>query len=117
MRLTLRSATAISFVVCAIPSSCTNAAPVDRCQNARAHDKSMGTEITDPRVTNALTAVVETSGFRHPVVVCEIYMPYLNATVGRLGKHYYVGLTKSVLEEFTDAELHAVLGMKWRTLC
>jgi predicted Zn-dependent protease len=107
MRLILRSATAINLVVWLIPSSCTNAAPADRCQNARAHEKSMGTEITDARVTNALTAVVETSGFRHPVVVCEISMPYLNATVGRLGRHYYVGLTKMVLEEFTDA---AVLG-------
>lgn len=110
MRLMLCAATAIGFVVCVIPSSRTNSAPADRCQNARAHDKSMGAEITDPRVTNALTAVVETSGFRHPVVVCEISMPYLNATVGRLGRHYYVGLTKMVLEEFTDAELRAVLG-------
>ncbi len=110
MKLTLYLATAIAFVVCVIPGYWSNAAPADRCQNARAHDKSMGTEITDPRVTNALTAVVETSGFRHPVVVCEISMPYLNATVGRLGTQYYVGLTKLALEEFTDAELHAVLG-------
>lgn len=110
MRLTLCSATAIGFVVCAIPSYWTNAAPADRCQNARAYDKSMGTEITDPRVTNALAAVVRTSGFRHPVVVCEISVPYLNATVGRLGRRYYVGLTKLALEEFTDAELQAVLG-------
>jgi Zn-dependent protease with chaperone function len=44
------------------------------------------------------------------VVVCEISMTYLNATVGHLGRHYYVGLTKMVLEEFNDAELRAVLG-------
>ncbi len=109
-RLMLCSAAAIGFVVCAIPSFRANAAPADHCQNARAHDKRMGTEITDPRVTNALTAVVEASGFRHPVVVCEISMPYLNATVGRLGGFYYVGITKLVLEDFTDAELQAVLG-------
>jgi Zn-dependent protease with chaperone function len=70
----------------------------------------MGTEIVDPRVTNALTAVVKTSGFNHPVVVCEISMPYLNATVQRLGRRYSIGLTKLALEEFTDAELQAVLG-------
>ncbi len=110
IRLMLCSATAIGFVACAIPGYRTVAAPADRCQYARAHDKSMGTEITDPRVTNALTAVIATSGFRQPVVVCEISMPYLNATVGRLGKYYYVGLTKLVLEEFTDVELRAVLG-------
>jgi len=102
--------TGIGFLVGVFPSFCTNAAPADQCQNARTHDKNMGTEITDSRVTNALTTVVETSGFRRPVVVCEISMPYLNATVGRLGRHYYVGLTKSVLAEFTDAELQAVLG-------
>jgi Zn-dependent protease with chaperone function len=70
----------------------------------------MGAEITDPRVRNALTAVIATSGFRKSVVVCEISMPYLNATVGRLGKQYYVGLTKLAVEEFTDVELRAVLG-------
>lgn len=110
MRLMLCAATAIGFLVCVIPSSYTNSAPADRCQNARAHDKSMRAEITNPRVTNALAAVVETSRFRHPVVVCEISMTYLNATVGHLGRHYYVGLTKMVLEEFNDAELRAVLG-------
>jgi len=109
-KLMLCSATAIGFVVCAFLTSSINAAPVDRCQNARAHDKNMGTEITDPRVITALTVVVATSGFRHPVVVCEISMPYLNATVGRLGKQYYMGLTKLVLEEFSDVELRAVLG-------
>ena len=110
MRLTLCSAAAIGFALCAIPSFCANAAPADPCQKARAHDKRVGTEITDPRVTNALTAVVEASGFQHDVVVCEISMPYLNATVGRLGSYYYVGVTRLVLEDFTDAELHAVLG-------
>jgi Zn-dependent protease with chaperone function len=110
MRLMLCSATAIGFVVCAFPSSCTNAAPADRCQSARAHEKHVGTEITDPRVMNALSAAVEASGFQHDVIICEIYMPNLNATVGRLGKYYYIGVTKSVLEEFTDAEFQAVLG-------
>lgn len=110
MRLKLVSVTAIGFVLCFIVSFCAYAAPADHCQYARARDKHAGTEITDPRVTNALTAVVEASGFRHYVVVCEISMPTLNATVGRLGKYYYIGLTRSVLEDFTDAELKAVLG-------
>ena len=110
MRLTLCPVIAIGFMLCAIPSLCVNAAPVDHCQSARAHDKRVGTEITDPRVTNALSAAVEASRFQHNVVVCEISMPHLNATVGRLGRYYYVGLTRSVLEVFTDAELQAVLG-------
>lgn len=110
MRLTLCSAAAIGFALCAIPSFWANAASADHCQKARAHDKRVGDEITNPRMTNALTAVVEASGFRHHVVVCEISMPYLNATVGRLGSYYYVGVTRLLLEDFTDAELHAVLG-------
>jgi len=110
MRSTLCPAAAIGFALSAMLSFCADAAPADRCQKARAHDKRMGTEITDPRVTNAMTAVIEASGFRHHVVVCEISMPYINATVERLGTYYYVGVTRLLLEDFTDSELHAVLG-------
>jgi Zn-dependent protease with chaperone function len=110
MRRMLCLAIAIGIALCAIPSLGVRAVSVDHCQYARAHDKRVGTEITDPRVTGLLSAVVDASGFRHDVIVCEIFMPRLNATVGRLGKHYYIGLTKSVLKDFTDAELQAVLG-------
>lgn len=110
MRLTLRLLIATVFVLCAVLCLCVNAAPADRCQSARAHDKHVGTEITNPRVTNALSAAVEASGFQHDVIICEIYMPNLNATVGSSGKYYYIGITRSVLEEFTDAEFQAVLG-------
>lgn len=110
MRHMLCSATMIGFVLCALPGVGARAAPADHCQYPRAHDKRVGTEITDPRVTNALAAVVAASGLRRDVVICEISMPNLNATVGRLGRHYYVGVTRSVLEDFTDAELQAVFG-------
>lgn len=110
MRLMLCLAATIGFLLCAIPSFCANAAAADQCQKARAHDRRVGGEIADPRVTNALTAVVEASGFRHHVVVCEISTPYLNATVEFFGTYYYIGITRSLLEDFTDAELQAVLG-------
>jgi Zn-dependent protease with chaperone function len=110
MKLTLCVAAAITFALCAIPSFCANAAPADECQKARAHDSRVGSEIADPRVINALTAVVEASGFRRHVVVCEIATPHLNATVEFLGRYYYIGVTRSLLEDFTDAELQAVLG-------
>lgn len=110
MRLTVCSAAAIGFALCTNTSFYANAVLADHCQKARAHDNRVGTEITNPRVTNALAAVVEASGFRHHVVVCELSMPYVNATVGRAGSYYYVGITRLLLEDFTDAELHAVLG-------
>lgn len=73
-------------------------------------DKRIGAEIADPRVTNTLATVVGASGFRHHVVICEISMPSLNATVGHSGNYFYVGVTRALLEDFTDAELQAVLG-------
>jgi Zn-dependent protease with chaperone function len=100
----------IGFVLCALPGAGARGAPADHCQYARAHGKHVGAEITDTRVISALAAVLEASGFRRDVVVCEISMPRLNATVGRLGGSYYVGITKPVLENFNDAELRAVLG-------
>src|SRR3974377_1998053 len=57
---------AAAFALCAIPSVCANAAGTDACQEARARDKRLGAEVTDPRVLEALTAVVEVSGFRRP---------------------------------------------------
>jgi predicted Zn-dependent protease len=110
MKLMLCSAAATVFALCAIPIVCAHAAAADPCREARARDKRVGTEITDPRVTNAMMDVVEASGFRHRVVVCEISMPYANATVGNLGSHYYIGVTRALLDDFTDAELRAVLG-------
>ena len=110
MRLMLCTVAAIIFALWAIPGVCAQAAPADPCQKARARDKRVGTEFNDPRVTNALTDVIEASGFRHHVVVCEISIPNLNATVGNLGSYYYVGVTRRLVEDFTDAELHAVLG-------
>ena len=110
MRHTIRTAMMIGFALCTLPSVGARGVPADHCQNARAHDKQVGAEITDSRVATALAAVLETSGFRRNVVVCEISVPHLNATVARLGGSYYVGITKAVLENFTDAELRAVLG-------
>jgi Zn-dependent protease with chaperone function len=110
MKIMLCSAATIAFAVCAVPGHCANAAPPDPCLNMRAHDKRVGAELTDPRVVNALKTVVERSGFQHIVAVCEISMPQINATAGRVGTRYYVGITKSLLAAFTDPELQAVLG-------
>jgi Zn-dependent protease with chaperone function len=106
----LCSAAAAAFALCAIPSVCAYAAPADACQEARAHDKRLGVEVTDPRVLKALAAVVEVSGFRPRVVACEVSMPYLSATVENLGNYYYVGVTRMLVERFTDAELRVALG-------
>jgi len=110
MKIVLCSAAAIVFSVCAVSDHCANAASADPCLNMRAHDKRVGPELTDPRVVNALKTVVERSGFQHTVAVCEISMPQINATAGRVGTRYYVGITRSLLADFTDPELQAVLG-------
>jgi len=110
MRRMLCSAAAAAFALFAVPSVCAYAAPADACQEARARDKRLGAEVTDPRVLEALTAVVDVSGFRPHVVACEVSMPYLSATVENLGSYYYVGVTRMLVERSTDAELRAALG-------
>ena len=110
MRRMLCSAAAAAFALFAVPSVCAYAAPADVCQEARARDKRLGAEVTDPRVLEALTAVVDVSGFRPHVVACEVSMPYLSATVENLGSYYYVGVTRMLVERSTDAELRAALG-------
>ncbi len=108
MRRLLCSAAAAAFALSAIPSA--YAAPADACQEARAQDKRVGAEITDTRMLAAMAAVVEASDFRSRVVTCEINMSYVNATAERVKDYYYVGVTKSLVERFTDAELRAALG-------
>jgi Zn-dependent protease with chaperone function len=110
MKIMLCSAATIVFSMCAVPGYCANAAPTDPCLNMRAHDKRVGAELTDTYVVNALKTVVERSGFQRIVAVCEIFMPQINATAGRLGTRYYVGTTKTLLADFNDPELRAVLG-------
>jgi predicted Zn-dependent protease len=77
---------------------------------ARARDKRVGGEVADPRLVAALKAVIEVSGFRPHVVVCELSIRYLNATVENLGSYFYVGVTRMLVKRSTDAELRAVLG-------
>jgi Zn-dependent protease with chaperone function len=82
----------------------------ERCQQASAHNKHLGVEITDPRVVSATVAVVEASGLKAPIVLCELHMPYINATVDHAGGFYLIGLTKTLIQRTTDAELRAVIG-------
>jgi Zn-dependent protease with chaperone function len=100
--------TAAILALCVITNA--DAAPTDACQEARVRDKRVGAEITDPRVLAAVAAVVEVSGFRPRVVMCEVSMPYVTATVENLGSYYYVGVTRMLVERSTDAELRAALA-------
>jgi len=82
----------------------------DRCEEARARDPRIGSELTDARVVNAATAAISKSRIEAPVVVCELLLPVLTATVENLGTSYYVGITRILVERFSDPELRAVLG-------
>ena len=108
MRRLLCSAAAAVFAICAIPSAV--AAPGDACSEARAQDKRVGAEITDPRVEIAILAAIKEADFNARVVACEIDMPYLNAMIEDAGGYYYVGLTTALIARFDDEELRAALG-------
>ena len=82
----------------------------ERCEEASAHNKRLGVEITDPRVVNATAAAIEASGLKTPIVLCELHMPYINATVDHAGRFYLIGLTKTLIQRTTDAELRAIIG-------
>jgi Zn-dependent protease with chaperone function len=86
------------------------AAPADVCQQFRAHDTGVGAEIKDERVLAALKDTIAVSGVGGPIVPCWLTMPYFNATVDDVGSSYYVGLTRTLVAEASDAELRAVLG-------
>jgi len=85
-------------------------AAADTCAEARAENRYVGHEITDPRVTQALADIVKASGLEPNVVACELKMPYFNAIAENLGGHYYIGISPRVLAQSTDAELRAVIG-------
>ena len=82
----------------------------DACREARLHDNRIGREITNPRVLEAARDALQMSGLETRLVVCELSIPVLTATVENLGASYYVGITKVLIESFSDAELRAVLG-------
>jgi Zn-dependent protease with chaperone function len=77
---------------------------------AAASPKRVGVEITNPRVVTALKETIQVSGFKPPVVICELHMPYVNATVDNFGHFYSVAITRMLIERSTDAELRAILG-------
>ena len=82
----------------------------ERCQQASVHNKRLGVEITDPRVISATVAVIEASGLKAPIVLCELHMHYINATIDHAGRFYLIGLTKTLIQHTTDAELRAIIG-------
>lgn len=82
----------------------------DSCEDARHRYARIGPEITDFRVLTAANAAIQASGFQGHVVTCVLLMPYVNATVEKIGSSYYVSITKSLIERLGDAELRAVLG-------
>ena len=82
----------------------------ERCQQASVHNKRLGVEITDPRVISATVAVVEASDLKTPIVLCELHIPYINATVDHAGRFYLIALTKTLIQRTTDAELRAIIG-------
>ena len=82
----------------------------DACREARLHDHRIGGEITNPRVLEAARDALQRSGLEARLVVCELSIPLLTATVENLGTSYYIGITKVLVESFSDAELRAVLG-------
>jgi Zn-dependent protease with chaperone function len=108
MRPLFYGALAAVFALYFVPIA--SAKPTDACQEARAQDKRVVAEVTDPRVLTAVAAAVEVSGFQQHVVACEISIPYLSATVEKLENYYYVGVTKMLVEYSTDAELRAAVG-------
>jgi predicted Zn-dependent protease len=82
------------------------------CASVTAPSRASGVdaETTDPRVLAALKAVIVVSGFRTRVTVCELSLPYLNATVENFGSYYSIGVTKMLIKQSTNVELRAVLG-------
>lgn len=82
----------------------------ERCERAISHNNRLGAELTDARVLSAAASVIETSEFKPKVVFCELHMPYINATVDNLEHFYAIGLTKTLIERTTDAELRAIIA-------
>lgn len=82
----------------------------DRCEEARIRDRRIGGEVTNARVTEAANAAIVKSRIGAPVVVCELSLPLLTATVENLGASYYVGITRPLVDRFSVSELRAVLG-------
>ncbi len=86
------------------------AEPADACKSARSHERRIGAEYNDPRVTQATKDVLEVSGFAGKVVVCKLLLPYFSATVENFRGSFYVAVSEILVDRFTDAELRAVLG-------
>ncbi len=85
---------------------------VNECQKAHAHNKRLGAEIIDTRVQSAVAWVIRASAFRSPVFLCDLRVPYINATVSHVRSFYAVGLTKTLIERTTDMELRAIIGQE-----
>jgi Peptidase family M48 len=88
----------------------TYAASAGKCEEAQKRYHQLGPELADLRVQKAVNATIQASGFQADVVACELLMPYVTATVEKVGSSYYIGITHSLLEHFTDEEIQAVLG-------
>ena len=107
-RMLCTAAIAALALCAALPARA--ALPADACAEVRAHDSSVGAEITDPRVLAALHDAITVSGLGARVVPCWLTVPFFNATVDDVGSYYYVGVTKALAAAASDAELRAVLG-------
>jgi hypothetical protein len=105
-RLFLGAAALLLFVE--VPSA--YAASAGKCEQAQKQYRQLGLELADPRVQKAVSAAIQASGFQADVVACELLMPYVTATVEKVGSTYYIGITRLLLGHFTDKQIQAVLG-------
>lgn len=106
MRLRAR-AICLSFVFFLL--FCTFAQAPNACQQTRTGTGN-STEIKDSRLLATIRAAIKVTGLKTRVVLCELSMPYLSATVENLDGYYRVGITRTLLEKATRAELFAVIG-------
>jgi predicted Zn-dependent protease len=68
------------------------------------------THLAKSRVSSALSAVLDVSGFQQTVLVQHLSFPGVNATIDNLGGCYLLGVTPMLVEVCTDAELRAALA-------
>jgi Zn-dependent protease with chaperone function len=99
---------AVTLILCTIANA--HAASPSACQETRARANSELVEIKDTRVLSVIRTAIKITGFRTRVVLCELSLPYLSATVENQGGYYRVGITRMLLERATRAELLAVVG-------